>query len=96
VGQSIADEIGTRVKSQLLEDMGAVRLHRLHADAELIGDLLVAVPAYDPLENFLLPLAQEIELLRSGRRPTGSRLRIRPNGPGERRVDLRLPAMDGP
>src|SRR5215212_9222466 len=43
-------QVGDRVGVELFHDVGAVRLHRLDADAKVVGDLLVQAARDDALE----------------------------------------------
>src|SRR4051812_15235658 len=47
-------ELAGGVHVELAVDAGAVRLHRLHADAELAGDALVGEPAHRQIEHLAL------------------------------------------
>src|SRR3569833_1393788 len=43
------EQVGHRVRVELFHDVGAVRLHRLDADAEVVGGLLVRPAGGDAL-----------------------------------------------
>src|ERR1700761_3499319 len=45
------EQVGHGVGVQLLHDVGAMRLHRLDADAQVVGDLLVQAAGDDALEH---------------------------------------------
>src|SRR5881394_2729466 len=51
-------EIGDGVGVELFHDVGAVRLDRLDADAEVVGNLLVQAPCDDALEHLRLARGQ--------------------------------------
>src|SRR6478736_4607543 len=48
------EEVRDGVRVELLHDVGAVRLDRLDADAEIVGDLLVEAAGDDALEHLRL------------------------------------------
>lgn len=52
----VAHEIRAPLELQPLPDVGFVGFHRFHADAELRGDFLVAVPAGQEPQKVLFPL----------------------------------------
>src|SRR6185312_3120447 len=52
------EQVGDRVRVELFHDVGAVRLDRLDADAEVVGDLLVEPPGDDALEDLRLARRQ--------------------------------------
>src|SRR4030067_3329104 len=52
------DGLGAVVRAELLEDPLEVRLHRVRADPEVVGDLLGRRAVRDLLEDLLLALRQ--------------------------------------
>jgi len=43
------------VQIQFLENVGAMSFHRVHAQMEIIGDIFIALPFGDQLQDFTLP-----------------------------------------
>src|SRR4030066_1723132 len=71
------DGLGAVVRAELLEEPPEVRLHRVRADPEVVGDLLGRRAVRDLLEDLLLalrqgrgldPLLRELDLLDERRR----------------------------
>lgn len=50
---------------ELLHDVVAVLLHGLDADEQVLGDILVPVPLRDELQNLFLPLAEQVQGVRT-------------------------------
>src|SRR3954463_12785200 len=51
LAQCDLEQVGDGIGVELFHDVGAVRLHRLDADAQVVGDLLVEAAGDDSLEN---------------------------------------------
>src|SRR3954470_11891930 len=89
-----AGELAPVAELELAEHRADVRLHRLHADEQLLGDLLVGVAAGDQPEHLAFPGGELVELrVALGRRVRRERVQHEPRQPRpEHRVALVHPA----
>ena len=57
-------QLPRRVQIQLLHDPPAMRIHRVHAQIQKSGDILIRLPLGNQVQHLTLPATQQIQRIR--------------------------------